>query len=127
MFRTKDIIAATPGPVRTTCGIELIATHGYSDIGDGLDTLVVAGGAEAEQASDDPSLVECVRSMAPRVRRVASICTGAFILAAAGLLHMRVFRGPLSRPRLGGPVGKGLGVVSHCPCLPTMKRQARLP
>jgi DJ-1/PfpI family len=89
MFRTKDIIAATPGPVRTTCGIELIATHGYSDIGDGLDTLVVAGGAEAEQASDDPSLVECVRSMAPRVRRVASICTGAFILAAAGLLHQR--------------------------------------
>jgi transcriptional regulator GlxA family with amidase domain len=84
-----DIIAATPGPVRTTCGIELIATHGYSDIGDGLDTLVVAGGAEAEQASDDPSLVECVRSMAPRVRRVASICTGAFILAAAGLLHQR--------------------------------------
>ena len=39
-----DIIAATPGPVKTTCGIELIATHGYSDIGDGLDTLVVAGG-----------------------------------------------------------------------------------
>jgi transcriptional regulator GlxA family with amidase domain len=51
--------------------------------------LVVAGGAEAEQASEDPSLVECVRSMAPRARRVASVCTGAFILAAAGLLHQR--------------------------------------
>src|SRR5664279_5385812 len=84
-----DIVAASPGPVKTTCGIELIATHGYSDIEDGLDTLVVAGGAEAEQASMDPFLVECVRSMAPRARRVASICTGAFILAAAGLLHQR--------------------------------------
>jgi len=84
-----DIIAATPGPVKTTCGIELIATHSYSDIEDGLDTLVVAGGAEAEEASKDPSLVKCARSMAPRVRRVASICTGAFILAAAGLLHQR--------------------------------------
>ena len=84
-----DIVAASPGPVKTTCGIELIATHGYSDIEDGLDTLVVVGGAEAEQASMDPSLVECVRSMAPRARRVASICTGAFILAAAGLLHQR--------------------------------------
>ncbi|MCI0601241.1 MAG: GlxA family transcriptional regulator [Beijerinckiaceae bacterium] len=84
-----DIIAATPGPVRTTCGIELIATHSYSDVEDGLDTLVVAGGAEAEQASNDPSIVQCVRSMAPRVRRVASICTGAFILAAADLLHQR--------------------------------------
>jgi transcriptional regulator GlxA family with amidase domain len=84
-----NILAATPGPVRTSCGIELIATHGYSDIEDGLDTLIVAGGAEAEQASMDPSLVECVRSMAPRARRVASICTGAFILAAAGLLNQR--------------------------------------
>jgi len=84
-----DIVAASPGPVKTTCGIELIATHSYTDIEDGLDTLVVVGGAEAEQASMDPSLVECVRSMAPRARRVASICTGAFILAAAGLLHQR--------------------------------------
>jgi transcriptional regulator GlxA family with amidase domain len=84
-----DIIAAAPGPVRTTCGIELVATHGYSDIADGLDTLVVAGGAEAEQAGEDPSLVECVRAVAPKARRVASICTGAFILAAAGLLHQR--------------------------------------
>jgi transcriptional regulator GlxA family with amidase domain len=84
-----DIVAAFPGPVRTTCGIELIATHGYSDIADGLDTLIVAGGAEAEQASRDPSLVECVRSVAPNARRVASVCTGAFILAAAGLLHQR--------------------------------------
>ena len=84
-----DIIAATPGPVKTTCGIELIATHSYSDIEDGLDTLVVVGGADAEEASKDPSLVKCARSMAPRVRRVASICTGAFILAAAGLLHQR--------------------------------------
>jgi transcriptional regulator GlxA family with amidase domain len=84
-----DIIAAAPGPVKTTCGIELIATHGYSGIEDGLDTLIVVGGAEAEEASKDPSLVGCARSMAPKVRRVASICTGAFILAAAGLLHQR--------------------------------------
>jgi transcriptional regulator GlxA family with amidase domain len=84
-----DIVAASPGPVKTTCGIELIATHSYSDLKDGLDTLIVVGGAEAEQASMDPSLVECVRSVAPRARRVASICTGAFILAAAGLLQQR--------------------------------------
>ena len=85
-----DIIAATPGPVRTHSGIEIVATHSYSDIRDGLDTLVVAGGINAEQAcKDDPSLVEWVRSMAPRARRVASICTGAFILAAAGLLNHR--------------------------------------
>jgi DJ-1/PfpI family len=94
-----DIVAASPGPVRTTCGIELIATHGYSDIGDGLDTLVVAGGAEAEQASMDPSLVECVRSMAPRVRRVASVCSVHFggrgpFTSAARDNALVVFRAP---------------------------------
>jgi transcriptional regulator GlxA family with amidase domain len=84
-----NILAATPGHVRTSCGIELVATHSYTDIMDGLDTLVVAGGLGVEQACKDSSLVEWVRSMAPRVRRMASICNGAFILAAAGLLNHR--------------------------------------
>jgi transcriptional regulator GlxA family with amidase domain len=84
------ILAASPGPVRTRCGIEINVTHSFSDIGDGLDTLVVAGGVlGVEEACKDPTLVEWVGSMAPRVRRVASVCTGTFILAAAGLLNHR--------------------------------------
>ena len=63
------IIAATPGLVRTISGIEVAATHSYCDIGDGLDTLIVAGGViSGEQACKDPALVEWVRSTAPRVR-----------------------------------------------------------
>lgn len=84
-----DVIASNPGPVRTSCGIEMIAPHSFHDIGDGLDTLIVAGGPFAPQVCEDLSLVEWVRSKAPRVRRLASICTGAFVLAAAGLLHRR--------------------------------------
>jgi transcriptional regulator GlxA family with amidase domain len=65
------ILAATPGPVRTHCGIEIIATQSWYDIKDGLDTLVVSGGINVEQAcKDNPGLVEWVRAMAPRARRV---------------------------------------------------------
>ena len=93
--RTKEpsyqslVLAAAPGPIRTLSGMEIVATHRYGEIADGLDTLVVVGGTGCEEASKDPALVEWVRSIAPKTRRVASVCSGAFILAAAGLLHNR--------------------------------------
>jgi transcriptional regulator GlxA family with amidase domain len=70
-------------------GMEIVATNRYDEIVDGLDTLVVVGGTGCELASKDTGLVDWVRSIAPRTRRVASVCSGAFILAAAGLLHHR--------------------------------------
>jgi transcriptional regulator GlxA family with amidase domain len=54
-----------------------------------LDTLLVAGGEGAEAAAEDPALVDWVRERATRARRVASVCTGAFLLAAAGVLDGR--------------------------------------
>ncbi len=85
-----DIIAAAPGLVRTSCGIHLAANQSYRDASDDLDTLIVAGGvANKEEAASDAALIEWVRLSASRARRVASICTGAFILAAAGLLDNR--------------------------------------
>ncbi len=53
------------------------------------DTLVVVGGEGARQRADDPALQHLVRHLAPRARRVVGVCTGAFILAAAGLLRGR--------------------------------------
>jgi transcriptional regulator GlxA family with amidase domain len=54
-----------------------------------LDTLVIAGGEGVEAASADPVLVEWVRGRVKRARRTASVCTGAFLLAAAGVLDGR--------------------------------------
>jgi transcriptional regulator GlxA family with amidase domain len=51
-----------------------------------LDTLIVTGGYHAVEAADDAALVGAVREAAGSARRVVSVCTGAFILAAAGLL-----------------------------------------
>jgi transcriptional regulator GlxA family with amidase domain len=54
-----------------------------------LDTLLVVGGEGVEAAADNPLLVDWVRQRAARARRVASVCTGAFLLAAAGVLDGR--------------------------------------
>ena len=54
-----------------------------------LDTLMVAGGRGVEAASADPVLVDWVRGRAKQGRRTASVCTGAFLLAAAGVLDGR--------------------------------------
>ena len=57
--------------------------------GPAFDTLIVAGGEGARRRAGDPSLQRTVRHVAAGARRVAGVCTGAFILAAAGLLNGR--------------------------------------
>jgi len=54
-----------------------------------LDTLIVAGGQGVNEAAADPILLHWVKMRAVKARRIASVCTGAFLLAAAGLLDGR--------------------------------------
>jgi transcriptional regulator GlxA family with amidase domain len=82
------VVAQCCKGVTASAGVT-IAAGPLSKSGDPLDTLVVAGGEGVEAAIDNPALVDWVRERATQARRVASVCTGAFVLAAAGLLDGR--------------------------------------
>jgi len=78
---TVELLAACRGPVRSSSGLELVVRHSFMEVQGGIDTLLVAGGIGARRAPSDRALVRWLRRIAPRVRRLASVCTGAFLLA----------------------------------------------
>ena len=82
------VVARGGQGVTASAGLALAAGP-LPDAGETVDTLLVAGGEGAEAAANDPALVDWVRQHATEARRVASVCTGAFLLAAAGVLDGR--------------------------------------
>lgn len=83
------LLGPEPGPVRTSSGFAVVAGRSYADFDGPLDTLLVAGGSNVATLVEDRVLHRFLIRMAPRVRRLGSVCTGAFALAAAGLLDGR--------------------------------------
>ncbi|MEY9909890.1 transcriptional regulator GlxA family with amidase domain [Catenulispora sp. MAP12-49] len=78
------------GPVATSAGVRLLTDLAFGEVTGAIDTLVVPGavdlGAAGPVARVDPDVVAWVAAVAPSARRVASVCVGAHVLAAAGLL-----------------------------------------
>jgi transcriptional regulator GlxA family with amidase domain len=77
------------GPVSTSSGLELNARTSFYDETLAPDTLVVCGGRGARLSADDADAVAAIAKLANKASRVVSICTGAFVLAAGGLLDGR--------------------------------------
>jgi transcriptional regulator GlxA family with amidase domain len=75
--------------LEASSGITLFANRSWRDCHGNIDTLLIPGGVDVGEVTRDAALLKWVHEMAPRVRRIGSICTGAFVLAAAGVLNGR--------------------------------------
>lgn len=81
-------ISEKEGPVRAKLGLRVLPDHGLADAPE-LDVLLVPGGQGTRREVDNPELIGWITSVAPTCEWVTSVCTGAFLLHAAGLLEGR--------------------------------------
>ncbi len=85
-YRVRVVAPATP--VQTSAGLSFLAEE-LPPPRTPVDTLIVAGGSSVQAACADRALVRWLTARARKARRVASVCTGAYLLGAAGLLDGR--------------------------------------
>jgi transcriptional regulator GlxA family with amidase domain len=84
-----ELVAPEAEPIRSSSGLSLVPDHTLAGCRGPIDTLVVAGGRGVRDAARDQRITDWLRLAARRSRRVTSVCTGAFVLARAGLLDGR--------------------------------------
>jgi transcriptional regulator GlxA family with amidase domain len=84
-----EIVSPDGRPLETSAGYALSVHAGLARVRGPLDTLLVAGGEGSREAMEDARLRAWLRRREPGIRRVASVCSGALVLAAAGLLDGR--------------------------------------
>ncbi|WP_322056139.1 GlxA family transcriptional regulator [Paraburkholderia sp. J63] len=83
------VIACRAGPIRSSSGVRLLPDEVAGQTRERIDTLLVAGAPDAATLQLAPRVLEWLRATAARARRYGSVCTGAFALAASGLLDKR--------------------------------------
>lgn len=84
-----ELITNISGPVRASNGILFHANSMLETCSAGIDTLLIAGSPTIATTKHDPDLIAWLQEQARHVRRLASVCSGAFLLAQAGLLDGR--------------------------------------
>ena len=84
-----ELVARAGGPMHMSSGLRIVPDRTCRRVRGAIDTLIVAGGVGTDAALRDAGLLSWLRRTAPLARRLASVCTGAFLLAEAGLLAGR--------------------------------------
>jgi transcriptional regulator GlxA family with amidase domain len=83
------VVSSRGGHVKSADGVELNAKSVRSIANKPIDTLIVPGGFFVEDVTRDRDLIRWIGKVAPKCRRVCSVCVGSFQLAAAGVLDGR--------------------------------------
>lgn len=84
-----ETVAALPGPVPSSGGLAVSATLTPEEVTGPVDTLIAVGGGGVHRACEDRDFIGWFARTSRRARRTASVCSGAFVLGAAGLLDGR--------------------------------------
>ncbi len=88
-FYKIDLIAKCAGEIVTSSGISLLAPIGFEKARTRYDTLMIAGGPGMFEASTDQETIKWIKMIHKNTKRTVSICSGAFLLAEAGILNDR--------------------------------------
>jgi transcriptional regulator GlxA family with amidase domain len=84
-----ELVSLGGPPLRSSSGLRFVPTRSIDACPGPIDTLVVTGGPGVDAAAHDERLIAWLRRRSRNVRRVCAVCTGAFVLARAGLLDGR--------------------------------------
>ena len=90
-FYVLTLLAKRAGAVVTSCGLQILAEQAWDECQPHQNcTVLVPGGDGVDQAQHDGSLRQWLQQAEPMVQRLGSVCSGALVLARAGLLNQRI-------------------------------------
>lgn len=82
-----DVLGKTMGPIVTDSGAKIIPDKTIAEARDHYDMLFIGGGPATSHLMEDEEVVGFLKSRAPKARYITSVCSGALVLGAAGLLR----------------------------------------
>jgi transcriptional regulator GlxA family with amidase domain len=89
VYQTHIVSLEETNQIRTSSGMQITCEANYAEVGLPIDTLIIAGLPKDLPRNIHPKAIAWIQKQGPHIRRICSVCSGAFILAEAGLLNGR--------------------------------------